>query len=404
MKSRLLTVSMLLMTVSLLLCACGSEQSSAADSGNVTGGSITVQNIIESLDVPTPPASSQSAVQPSETSPVTSPLPTVKLDPVPTAPPTPEPTPKPALGPYYPPTVKKSPLGEDCVEGSTIYFSAFADNCLKYEWQLEKDHMILDWADMAETFEGMKVAGINGSYLVLANVPMELDGWSVRCVFTGSGDATVYSNSAWIHVSERTLKIHGKDRKTVKGTGNVSGFKAVIDYEGALWWVVEEYAGRTFSLRKNDTDAALGITDVSFTIDGEGALLIIVDGTEYRGKVAEERLGGFSASAVVTKEGSDVEMPVFFDYTMDSQRRENWNQIFLDIMLEFPVISEETEDTGETAGLDANSAPDDSQTPEAGSETSSFADEPDAKEEVSSEETLPETEFRSVRFILTRDR
>ena len=404
MKSRLLTVSMLLMTVSLLLCACGNEQSSAADSGNVTGGSITVQNIIESLDVPTPPASSQSAVQPSETSPVTSPLPTVKLDPVPTAPPTPEPTPKPALGPYYPPTVKKSPLGEDCVEGSTIYFSAFADNCLKYEWQLEKDHMILDWADMAETFEGMKVAGINGSYLVLANVPMELDGWSVRCVFTGSGDATVYSNSAWIHVSERTLKIHGKDRKTVKGTGNVSGFKAVIDYEGALWWVVEEYAGRTFSLRKNDTDAALGITDVSFTIDGEGALLIIVDGTEYRGKVAEERLGGFSASAVVTKEGSDVEMPVFFDYTMDSQRRENWNQIFLDIMLEFPVISEETEDTGETAGLDANSAPDDSQTPEAGSETSSFADEPDAKEEVSSEETLPETEFRSVRFILTRDR
>ena len=190
----------------------------------------------------------------------------------------------------------------------------------------------------------------------------------------------------------------------MKGTGNVSGFKAVIDYEGALWWVVEEYAGRSFSLRKNDTDAALGITDVSFTIDGEGALLIIVDGTEYRGKVAEERLGGFSASAVVTKEGSDVEMPVFFDYTMDSQRRENWNQIFLDIMLEFPVISEETEDTGETAGLDANSAPDDSQTPEADSETSSFADEPDAKEEVSSEETLPETEFRSVRFILTRDR
>ena len=179
MKSRLLTVSMLLMTVSLLLCACGSEQSSATDSGNVTGGSITVQNIIESLDVPTPPASSQSAVHPSETSPVTSPLPTVKLDPVPTAPPTPEPTPKPALGPYYPPTVKKSPLGEDCVEGSTIYFSAFADNCLKYEWQLEKDHMILDWADMAETFEGMKVAGINGSYLVLANVPVELDGWSV---------------------------------------------------------------------------------------------------------------------------------------------------------------------------------------------------------------------------------
>jgi hypothetical protein len=168
------------------------------------------------------------------------PLPTVQLAPVPTAPPSPTPTPKPSIGPYYPPTVKKSPLGEDCIEGSTIYFTAFADNCLRYDWQLEKDHVILNWADMTETFPGMKAAGINSSYLVLANVPVELDGWSVHCVFTGSGDAAVYSKSAMIHVSERTLKIHGKDRKTVKGTGNVSGFKAVIDYEGALWWVVEE--------------------------------------------------------------------------------------------------------------------------------------------------------------------
>ena len=404
MKSRLPTVFVLLTAAALLLCACGSKPNSAEDSGSISGGSITVQNIIESLDVPTPPEASQPAAKPSETAPVTSPLPTVRLDPVPTAPPSPEPTPKPALGPYYPPTVKKSPLGEDCVEGSTIYFSAFADNCLKYEWQLEKDHMILDWADMAETFDGMKVAGINGSYLVLANVPVELDGWSVRCVFTGSGDATVYSNSAWIHVSERTLKIHGKDRKTVKGTGNVSGFKAVIDYEGALWWVVEEYAGRTFSLRKNDTDSELGISDVSFTIDGEGSLLITIDGTEYRGKVAEERLGGFSASAVVTREGSDVEMPVFFDYTMESQRRENWNQIYLDIMLEFPVTPEEPEDSVDGSGSGENTAPVDAQTPEAGSETSSFADEPDAQDETSSEESIPETEFRSVRFILTRDR
>ena len=344
MKFRLLHVIPLVFTAVFILCACGNEKNTTADS-SVSGSSVTAQNIIESTDTPTASESLQSAVPPAETSPVSTPLPTVKLDPVPTAPPSPTPAPKPSLGPYYPPTVKKSPLGEDCIEGSTIYFSAFADNCLRYEWQLEKDHMILDCADMADTFQWMKVAGINSSYLVLANVPVELDGWSVRCVFTGSGDATVYSNSAWIHVSERTLKIHGKDRKTVKGTGNVSGFKAVIDYEGALWWVVEEYAGRTFSLRKNDADPELGITDVSFTIDGEGALLIVIDGTEYRGKVDEERLGGFSASAVVTKEGSDTEMHVFFDYTMESQRRENWNQIYLDIVLEFPVKSEEPDDT-----------------------------------------------------------
>ena len=404
MKFRFLHVIPLLLTTVLLFCACGSEKNSSAETGSVLGGSITVQNIIESFDVPAPPAPSQSAVAPSEAPDAATPLPTVKLDPVPTAPPSPTPTQNISTGPYYPPTVKKSPLGEDCVEGSTIYFSAFADNCLKYEWQLEKDHMILDWADMAETFKGMKVAGINGSYLVLANVPAELDGWSVRCIFTGSGDATVYSNSAWIHVSERTLKIHGKDRKTVKGTGNVSGFKAVIDYEGALWWVVEEYAGRTFTLRKNDADPELGISDVSFTIDDKGALLIVIDGTEYRGTVAEERLGGFSASAAVTKDGSDTEMPVFFDYTMESQRRENWNQIYLDIMLEFPVIKEETEDPGETEAPDGNGNHTDEAAAENSSEGTSFADEPDVEEEKPAEEPVPETEFRSVRFILTRER
>ena len=400
MKFRLLHVIPLVFTAVFILCACGNEKNTTADS-SVSGGSVTAQKIIESTDTPTASESLQSAVPPAETSPVSTPLPTVKLDPVPTAPPSPTPAPKPSLGPYYPPTVKKSPLGEDCIEGSTIYFSAFADNCLRYEWQLEKDHMILDWADMAETFQGMKVAGINSSYLVLANVPVELDGWSVRCVFTGSGDATVYSNSAWIHVSERTLKIHGKDRKTVKGTGNVSGFKAVIDYEGALWWVVEEYAGRTFSLRKNDADPELGITDVSFTIDGEGALLIVIDGTEYRGKVDEERLGGFSASAVVTKEGSDTEMHVFFDYTMESQRRENWNQIYLDIVLEFPVKSEEPDDTEVPSD---GEVPDDTEKTADSIEGTSFADEPDMEEEKPAGESVPETELRGVRFILTRDR
>ncbi|MBQ6372240.1 MAG: hypothetical protein IJJ22_03870 [Oscillospiraceae bacterium] len=397
MKFRFLHVIPLLLTAVLILCACGSGSTPFAGSYDVSGGSVTAQNIIESSDaLPEPELSAVPTESPS----VSAPLPTVKLEPAPTAPPTPSPTPKPTLGPYYPPTVKKSPLGEDCIEGSTIYFSAFADNCLKYEWQLEKDHMILDWADMAETFTGMKVAGIDSSYLVLANVPVELDGWSVRCVFTGSGDATVYSNSAWIHVSERTLKIHGKDRKTVKGTGNVSGFKAVIDYEGALWWVVEEYAGRTFTLRKPDADTELGINDVSFSIDGEGSLLIVIDGTEYRGKVSEERLGGFSASATVTKADSDVEMPVFFDYTLDSQRRENWNQIYLDIMLEFPVVREEPDAPEDPENI----ADDDSETETAASEASSFSDEPDYAEEMPPEDPVPETEFRSVRFILTRER
>ncbi len=398
MKFKLLNIIPVLLIFGLLCSACGTGSDTASGGETTQSPSITIQNVQGSPSVTVPYASAQT-VPSADPSATPDPLPTVQLAPVPTAPPSPTPTPKPSIGPYYPPTVKKSPLGEDCIEGSTIYFTAFADNCLRYDWQLEKDHVILNWADMAETFPGMKVAGINSSYLVLANVPIELDGWSVHCIFTGSGEAAVYSRSAMIHVSERTLKIHGKDRKTVKGTGNVSGFKAVIDYEGELWWVVEEYAGQTFSLRKNDTDPELGIKDVRFSVYDDGSVLIMIDGTEYRGTVDEERLGGYSASAKVTKDGSDEEMPVFFDYTADCQRWENWNQIYLDIMLEFPVPPEEPEEGSEADGGTTDGAPAVEEDP-----ASSFADEPDAADDAPAEEPVPETEIRAVRFILTRVR
>ena len=174
MKLRSYPVIAILLIFACLFAACGEESASAGipaeTAPDQTGGSITVPAV-------------SAAPSPTQT-----PLPAVKLEPAPTAPPTPTPSPIPTIGPYFEPTVRKSPWPEVCIEGSTIYFTAFADNCLKYDWQLEKDHIILDWKDMPETFSGMKAAGLNGSYLVLANVPAELDGWSVRCVFTGSGD------------------------------------------------------------------------------------------------------------------------------------------------------------------------------------------------------------------------
>ena len=186
MKLRLYPVIALLLVSVCLFAACGETTAPAeipAVSASVqAGGSITVP-AVSTAPSPTP-----------------TPLHTVKLEPAPTAPPTPTPTPIPTIGPYFEPTVKKSPWPEVCIEGSTIYFTAFADNCLSYRWQLEKDHLILDWEDMTSTFEGMIAAGINESYLVLGNVPLSLDGWSVRCSFIGRGNATLYSKSALITV------------------------------------------------------------------------------------------------------------------------------------------------------------------------------------------------------------
>ena len=390
MKNRSVSVIALLLIAVCLLAACGEggTLASAPESSGKPGGSITIPVL------PAAPAATQT------------PLPTMKLEPALTAPPTPTPTPIPTLGPYYEPTVRKSPWPEDCVEGSTIYFSAIAENCREYRWQLEKDHLILDWSDMTETFDGMIAAGINESYLVLGNVPCELDGWSVRCACIGSGNATVYTQSALITVRERTVKIHGIDRKTVKGTGNVSCYGAIIDFEGELWWVAEEYAGATFALMPNDADPSLGVREASFQVSDDGSVLLIIDGVTYRGMVAGERLGGFSAGAVVSEENSGEEKTVFFDYTAQSQRWENWQQIWLQIMLEFPVEPEAPVDETATAPSEGQEAPVPEETPlpaETASPEESAAPETSPREELSEEEPEPvPTESRLVELVLTR--
>ena len=381
MKFRPLSLISLILVFVCLFTACGEQAASAAvtDTGTAVGGSITVPGL------PAAPSAAQT------------PLPTVKLEPVLTAPPTPSPTPVPSIGPYFEPTVRKSPWPEVCVEGSTIYFSAFADNCQAYRWQLEKDHLILDWEDMTTAFEGMIAAGINGSYLVLGNVPLSLDGWSVRCAFIGSGNATVYSQSALITVEERTVKIHGKDRKTVKDTGNVSGFGAVIDFEGELWWIVEEYAGYSFTLRKNDRDPELGIEEAVFSVEEDGSVLLVIDGISYRGTVSPERLGGFSAAAFISEENTGEQKTVFFDYTEVSQRWESYEQIYLDITLDYPVDPEPLPIAEDDAGpTDPGSVEE---------EEEDLPSVPDPLPESSSpSEEVPSilTEPRSVRLILTR--
>ena len=388
MKFRPYAVIALMLVFTCLATACGEAtapaETPAPSAAAQAAGPITVPAVF-------------SAPSPTQT-----PLPTVKLEPALTAPPTPTPTPIPTLGPYYEPTVRKSPWPEVCIEGSTIYFTAFADNCLSYRWQLEKDHLILDWADMTTAFEGMIAAGINESYLVLGNVPLSLDGWSVRCAFIGSGNATVYSQSALITVEERTVKIHGKDRRTVKNTGNVSGFGAVIDFEGELWWIVEEYAGQTFSLRKNDTDPELGIEEVTFSVEEDGSVLLDIDGTTYRGTVSPERLGGFSASAVVSEENSGEEKTIFFDYTAQSQRWETYEQIYLTIQLDFPVAPDIPDVSGEKKAAVSE--------PETAAPEEDLPDETVPEENLSgfpagSAEDVPvETEPRIVDLVLTRDR
>lgn len=300
------------------------------------------------------------------------PLPTVQLSPIPSAPPTPTPTPKPSIGPYFEPTVTKDPGDEERVEGSCIYFSAFAEDALRCDWELVREDRVLTGTDIVAEFPEMVAAGIYDNYLILGNIPLELDGWSVRCRFTGSGEAVVRSEEALITVFERTVKIHGEARKTVRGTGNLSGYGAIIDYEGEDWWVVEEYADATFTMLPGDRPYGSEFSEVSLTVNENGSLQLTLGDRQYNGIVSSERIGGHSASAAVFADGTDAELSLFFDYTEQCQRDEIWNKIWIEIPVEYPVEDTEAPAAAETDGTSEVESP------------------------------PPETEFRTLRFTLSR--
>lgn len=312
------------------------------------------------------------------------PLPTVQLEPAITAPPTPTPTPKPSIGPYFEPTVTKSPGPEEKVEGSCIYFSSFAEDAVRCEWEIIADDGYTAAADAPSRFEGLFVAGAHDSYLVLGNIPMELNGWSVRCKFVGTGEATVYSDAALITVLDRTVKIHGEERKTVKGTGNVEGYGAVIDYEGENWWAVEEYSDSVFTLMPRDADPACEIKTAEFNVYSDGSVSLVLGEKTYLGKVDETRLGGYSASATVKAVGSDEEITVFFDYTALSQKNETWDKIFLQLELKAEPVDSPADEAANSSG--------------AGTEDSAETGAPASE----AEENEAEEETVKYEFILTR--
>ena len=71
-----------------------------------------------------------------------------------------------------------------------------------YLWQLvSPDGMVFDCGTAHLTFPQLKVDGEETERLKLSNIPLELDGYKIQCMFT-AGD-TVVSNRATLHVTEK---------------------------------------------------------------------------------------------------------------------------------------------------------------------------------------------------------
>lgn len=103
------------------------------------------------------------------------------------------------------PWVTKNPTDETVEEGGEASFVAKAEYTQFYTWQLiSPDGVIFDCDTVHLTFPDLKVTGSKTERITLSNIPLELNDYKIRCMFT-AGDAVV-SNPAKLTVMASTTE------------------------------------------------------------------------------------------------------------------------------------------------------------------------------------------------------
>ena len=108
--------------------------------------------------------------------------------------------------PLLAPTLTKSPTDETVYQGSSAKFIARADNADKLDWYLIEpgSYNAYTLPQAASYLNGLSYSGMGTELLQLNNIPLEMDGWKVECLFTNRY-GTVVSESATITVNELKL-------------------------------------------------------------------------------------------------------------------------------------------------------------------------------------------------------
>lgn len=100
------------------------------------------------------------------------------------------------------PVITKHPTGETVEEGGSAVFVAKAKYTQIYTWQLiSPEGVIFDCETVHLTFPDLKVTGAKTERITLSNIPLELNGYKIQCMFT-AGDAVV-SNPAKLTVTAK---------------------------------------------------------------------------------------------------------------------------------------------------------------------------------------------------------
>lgn len=100
------------------------------------------------------------------------------------------------------PVVTKHPTDETVEEGGEAVFVAKAKYAQEYLWRLVTPNGdTYDCDNIQNYFPGLKVTGATTERLTLSNIPLELNGSRIRCLFTAG--YTTASNEARLYVKEK---------------------------------------------------------------------------------------------------------------------------------------------------------------------------------------------------------
>ena len=103
------------------------------------------------------------------------------------------------------PVVTKHPTSETVEEGGAAEFVARAKYAQEYLWRLVTPNgNVYDCDSIQNYFPGLKVTGATTERLILSNIPLELNGSRIRCLFTAG--YTTASDDAKLTVTEKATE------------------------------------------------------------------------------------------------------------------------------------------------------------------------------------------------------
>ena len=178
-----------------------------------------VETEAPATDTPTAEPTAEPTAVPTETPAVE---PTAEPTAAPTTAPTAAPTAAPTVTPSVP-IITKQPTGETLKAGDSAIFVARADNYSWCAWRFyDKNGTEIVFDKIWGYFPNLKVSGGNSEVFTISNVPKDMNGWTVACLFCSEDGEWEFTNAAKITVTAAAATASPKPSTTPKPSASPS--------------------------------------------------------------------------------------------------------------------------------------------------------------------------------------